>query len=322
MYEGIDISKEVRIERDKYTKRATLVIEIKEPWRLYSGYTVDSIDYTRTVLTGNGPGIFPVSIDTTSRSYFSIITQGGKIVFAERRLPMAGGYNFRDLGGYKTQEGRFTKWGKLFRADELSNLTPSDIVYLNSIPITTVIDFRAVAEAKRNQDNLPPSVKFTYPLTISPGNLSNEKIQADLCKNDISTQMEIMNKSLVMDPECIKAYRKFFYILQNGLSAPSVFHCTAGKDRTGMAAALVLYALGVDQKTIMQDYILSKDYIYDKYASFVAKYPRAKNLFTVKPSYLKAGLEQIKEEYGSIESFLTDVLCVNIDKLKQMYLYP
>lgn len=321
MYEGIDISKEVRIEKDKYTKRATLVIEVKEPWRLYYGHTVDSIDYSKVLLTGSGSGVFPLYIDTTSRSYFSLITKNSKTIFAERRLPMAGGYNFRDLGGYRTKDNRFVKWGKLFRSDELSNLTPSDVVYLNSIPITTVIDFRTPAEAKKCQDKLPPSVRFTYPLTISPGNLSNEGIQANLLKKDISAQMELMNKSLVTDLNCIKAYRKFFNILQNGLSAPALFHCTAGKDRTGMPTALLLYALGVDRNTIIYDYMLSKEYVYDKYASFVAKYPRAKNLFTVKSSYLKSGLEEIENVYESIENYLITVLGVNIEKLQRIYLY-
>lgn len=322
MYEGIDISKDARIERDKYTKRATLIVEIKDPWRLYIGYTVDSIDYSKAFLTGSGRGVFPLNIDTTTRSYFSLVTQGSKIILSERLLPMSGAYNFRDIGGYRTTDGRFVKWGKLFRADELSGLAPSDLVYLDSIALKTIIDFRAVAEAKRSQDKLPPSVKFSYPLTISPGSsLSNEGTKADLQKKDISVQMELMNRSLVTDPNCINAYRKFFSILQNGLSAPAVFHCTAGKDRTGMAAALLLYALGVDRKIIMKDYMLSKTYIHDKYATFVSKYPRAKNLFTVKSAYLKSGLDQIEKDYGSIQNYLITVLNVDIEKLRRMYLY-
>ena len=240
------VIQQVRIIKDKQTKATNLHIEIEGNWELYAGTSFESMNRETPILTGDGSGIFPLNISASIRIYFELATQKENLLLAERHLPMTGGYNFRDLGGFKTKDGRYTKWGKLFRADELSGLTEEDLKYLSSIPITSVIDFRAQNEVKRSPDNLPETVRFTYPIAITPGNLSSEGIQANLLSTNIDTQMKYMNRLLVSDPSCVRAFRIFFAIVQNNLSAPLIFHCSAGKDRTGMAAALVLYSLGVD----------------------------------------------------------------------------
>ncbi|MDR0824575.1 MAG: tyrosine-protein phosphatase [Prevotella sp.] len=308
------------IIRDKHTKAASFIIETESDWVLYAGNSLDSIDTSRPILSGNGSGEFPLSASTSTRVYFKLISGGIQLFLSERHLPMDGGYNFRDLGGFKTVEGRYTKWGKLFRADELSNLTDRDIEYLTNIPITSAIDFRAIAEARRSPDRLPNTVQFSYPIAITPGNLSTEGIHANLLKSNIDAQMKHMNRLLVSDPACVRAFRIFFAIIQNNLSAPLIFHCSAGKDRTGMAAALVLFSLGVDEETIMQDYLSSKIYLSDKYDAFIAKYPRAEPLFTVKRMFLQAGINQIKRDHSSVMNFLTKILKVDIIRMRRLYL--
>lgn len=309
-----------QIIRDKYTKKATLSLEAKGNWALYGGNSTDSINLSTPILKGNGSGLFPLKVSTSIRLYFELVCGDEKIIMAEKHLPMAGGYNFRDLGGIKTKEGRTVKWGKLFRADELSNLTEDDIKYLSSIPITSVIDFRAQNEARRSPDKLPSTVQFTYPIAITPGNLSSEGIQANLLKTNIDSHMKHMNRLLVSDPACVRAFRIFFAIVQNNLSAPLIFHCSAGKDRAGMATALVLFSLGVDETTVMEDYLMSKIYLSDKYDAFIAKYPRAESIFTVKKMFLQAGINQIKRSHGSILNFLTKELKVDIVKMRRLYL--
>ena len=314
------VIQKVHIIRDKKTRATSLNIEIEGYWELYAGTSFDSIDKTTPILTGNGSGVFPLNVNKSIRIYFELITDNGTLLLAERHLPMVGGYNFRDLGGFRTKEGRYTKWGKLFRADELSGLTKEDLEYLSSIPITSVIDFRAQSEVKRSPDKLPHTVRFTYPIAITPGNLSSEGIQANLLSTNIDTQMKYMNRLLVSDPPCVRAFRIFFAIVQNNLSAPLIFHCSAGKDRTGMAAALVLYSLGVDEQTIMEDYLASKIYLSDKYDAFIAKYPRAESIFTVKKMFLQAGINQIKRDHGSVMNYLTKELKVDIVKMRRLYL--
>lgn len=315
-----ETSLHAEILRDKYSKAASLKIETKGAWKLFVGNSVDNINKSKPILEGTGSGLFPLNVSASFRNYFEVTTSRKSRIIAERHLPMAGGYNFRDLGGIKTKDGRYIKWGKLFRADELSGLTNDDVLYLSSIPITSIIDFRAVTEMKRAPDKLPTSVKFSYPLSITPGNLSTEGIQANLLKTNIDIHMKQMNRILVSDPVCVNAFRKFFNIVQKRLSAPLIFHCSAGKDRTGMAAALLLFALGVSEEKIMDDYLMSKVFLADKYDVIIAKYPRAESIFTVKKMFLKAGINQIKRDYGTIDYFLENVLGVNIDKLQEMYL--
>ncbi|WP_029906511.1 tyrosine-protein phosphatase [Prevotella sp. 10(H)] len=312
--------RKAQIIREKYTKEASLKIEAKGAWSLYAGSSVDNINRTTPILSANGSGTFFLSVSTSIRIYFELVSGDERITLADRHLPMTGGYNFRDLGGFKTKDGRYTKWGVLFRADELSNLTAEDVKYLASIPIASVIDFRARAEARRSPDRLPSTVHFRYPIAITPGNLSREGVQANMLKTNIDSHMKNMNRLLVSDPVCVRAFRIFFAIIQNNLSSPLIFHCSAGKDRAGMAAALVLFALGVDEETIMEDYLMSKIYLSDKYDAFIAKYPRAESIFTVKRTFLQAGLNQIKRDHGSIMNFLTKELKVDIIKMRRLYL--
>lgn len=309
-----------QILRDKYTKEATLNIEVEGDWILYAGDSIETINRTYPILSGTGSGTFSLDVSTTIRIYFELVAGEEKMLLSETLLPMAGAYNFRDLGGIRTQEGRYVKWGKLFRADDLSNLTKEDVGYLASIPITSVVDFRAQSEARRTKDKLPDTVQFTYPIAITPGNLSTEGIQANLLKSNIDIHMKHMNRLLVSDPACVRAFRVFFAIAQNNLSAPLVFHCSAGKDRAGMGAALVLFALGVDEETVMQDYLMSKVYISDKYSAFIAKYPRAESIFTVKRMFLQAAINQIKRDHGTIMNFLTKELKVDIVRMRRIYL--
>ena len=322
MHREIEIDSDAKILRDKHTKRARLDILTNGIWRLYAGRSINSIDLSKPVLEGFGSGIFPIDVDTGYRSYFKlVIPNDGSINLAESQLPMEGAYNFRDLGGIRTKEGRRVKWGLLFRADDLSNLTYNDLKYLESIPITSVVDFRAIAETRRTPDKLPAGVRFTFPISITRMNLSTEGVKAKLEESNMDMYMKQMNRLLVSDPVCIRSYRTLFNILQHRLSAPIVFHCSAGKDRTGMAAALILFALGVDERTIMEDYLASRIYLADKYHSIVEKYPRAEAMFTVKRPFLLAGINQIKREHGTVESFLVKTLNVNIERMKDMYLY-
>lgn len=322
MHVEVTIDSEAKILRDKFTKKARLDILTEGVWRLYAGTSFNNIDLSKPVLEGKGSGVYPIDVDIDRRYYFKlVIPNDGCIFLSESQLPMEGAYNFRDLGGVLSRDGRRVRWGRLFRADDLSSLTDSDLAYLESIPITSVIDFRGIAETRRTPDRLPLGVRFTYPISITQMNLNTDVVQSRLQESNMDMYMKGMYRSLVTDPVCVKSYRTFFKILQHRLSAPIVFHCSAGKDRTGMAAALVLYALGVPEKTIMEDYLASRIYLENKYELVMARFPRAEAMFTVKKPFLQAGINQIKREYGSVESFLENTLDVDIDKMKEMYLY-
>lgn len=321
MFEGNDLMQNAQIVRDKNTKLATIKININGSWKLFAGPTVDSINFDNPLLIGEGSGTYALNVPDSIRSYFQLITEDGKAILAENHLPMNGGYNFRDLGGIRTVEGKYIKWGKLFRADDLLNLDDADLHYLSSIPIHSVVDFRSGEEIKEAPDKMPGSVYNDYHLILNPGNISMEHIKANLNNIDFSHYMEDINIQLVSDSNCISRYREFFKILQDEDNAPILYHCSAGKDRTGLATALILYSLGVDDKTIMEDYLLSGTYLQDKYNPMKERFPQLAPLLTVKSEYLQAALDKIKEDYGTIDNYLVTILDVDINKMKEIYLY-
>lgn len=321
VYEGEDISQSASIVRNKDTKQADLSINVDGTWTLYAGKSTDAIDYSHSY-TGSGKGIFPLDVNDSIRSYFQLITDNGKAILAERHLPMAGGFNFRDLGGIKTKEGKYVKWGKFFRTDELSDLTDADLSYLKNIPIVSVVDFRTKSEIELKPDKLPVSVKKHYEMNISPGNLDLKGFDLNqLAKLNIDSVMIAMNEALVTDSVIIDTYKQFFGLLQEESNLPLIFHCTAGKDRTGMGAALILFALGVDEATVMKDYLSSNIYLKDKYAKMIEERPFLEPMFTVKKEYLQTSIDLIKEKYGSVDNYLTNQLNVDIPKFREMYLY-
>lgn len=320
-YSGSDISHKASIIREKNTKQASLIIDTEGKWSLYAGRTVEGIDFTQNIATGEGGGTFPLNIADTARSYFQLVTEEGKAILSERHLPMTGGYNFRDIGGFKTKDGRYVKWGKVFRSDDLHKLTNQDLAYLSSIPLISIVDFRSVAERDSAPDINPASVVENYSFSINPGNLSSTNDIVKLSEDSLKNIMADINRMLVSDSLSIDQYRKFFALLQNNENIPLMFHCSAGKDRTGMGAALFLSALNVEENIIFEDYVSSNKYLGDKYAGIVKAYPQMKPVMGVDPEYLKAGFDEIKTRYGSIESYLVNTLDVDIDKMKSLYLY-
>lgn len=315
-----NINKIASIQRDKNTKTAVLKIKTEGPWQIFGGYTPDTIDYSSPIQSGTSTGKYTLDIDTNRHIFFGLRTNSEQGIIAEKHLPMAGGYNFRDLGGIENKNKQTIKWGKLFRSDDLQDLTPEDIFYLSSIPIHAIADLRTLGETKQSPDKLPPSVRRIYPLSITSGNLTPERISSYLGRDDMDKLMIEMNRSFITEPTCIDNFRILFHIMQDKTNLPLLYHCSAGKDRAGMATALILYSLGVPEETIIEDYMLSKKYLADKYAMIIEKYPQIEPLFSVKPEYLKAGIDQIIKSHKTIESFLTKTLKADIDHMQRIYL--
>lgn len=321
-FSGKDIISSFEILRDKTTKAASLEVREDTKWELYGGPSVEEIDFSKPIASGEGTGTFDLDVPTATRSYFQLVTPEGNAILADKHLPMEGGYNYRDMGGIRNNEGRYVKWGKVIRSDEMNKLTDADLAYLSSIPVVSVVDFRSQQEIAAAPDKLPESAKGHYIYSITPGNLT-EIVTSKTLPDSIHMNklMENMNELLVTDPDAVMQYKKFFVLLQDEEKLPLSFHCTAGKDRTGMGAALFLSALGVDEHTIMDNYLASNTYITDKYASIIKEMPQVQPLLEVRAEYLQAGLDKIKSEYGSMDNFLTNTLGVDLEKMKDMYLY-
>ncbi len=319
-YSGEDISTKAVILKDSKLKTTQIKVELNSPWKLYAGTSVDSIDFSNPIVSGNEAGTFTVDIPFLPRQYFQLTSSNGNAIFSERHLPMEGGYNFRDLGGYPTGDGRFVKWGMLFRTDDMYNLTETDLDYLSDVGLCTVVDFRSENEVEAAADKFPATAVNHVLLPIFPGNLSQiryDNMDPALFKN----YMNDMYASFCTDENIIDQYRQFFALLQDETKIPLSFHCSAGKDRTGIGAALFLYSLGVSEDIIIQDYLLSNQYLEGKYAALVAETPEFKIASRVEAEYMQITLSSIKENYGSVENYLENSLNVDIAKMKSMYLY-
>ncbi|OCT13588.1 hypothetical protein A8709_18520 [Paenibacillus pectinilyticus] len=269
----------------------------------------------------------------SGRTYFLIEGGGTSVITAERKVNVKGLDNFRDLGGYRTADGRTIKWGKLFRANELAALTTSDKQVVQDLGIRTDIDFRSQGEVAQKPDPQIPGVTYVWDPVMK--DLGNSTDITQLFKMDYASMMAMMEdgqRNMVSDPQ-VQAYKTMFELLKDPANGAIVYHCTAGKDRTGLGSALILLALGVDEKTIMQDYLLSNDYRAAgnqatlKYMAPMMTTEDSKKIATsilgVEPEWLQASLDEIKKQYGTYDVFFEKVLGVTAkdrEELKTMYL--
>jgi protein-tyrosine phosphatase len=168
-----------------------------------------------------------------------------------RLLPLVGAYNFRDLGGYPTRDGRVTRWGKLYRSDTLHELTDADLEVLREVGLSSIIDLRTTAELERTGRGLlgAEPVRHVHLPVVQEESVNQgapTEAQTDLAQRyrwylEVGRGALVSALTMVGDPE----------------SYPLVFHCAAGKDRTGVLAALVLDIIGVERNIIVEDYVLT-----------------------------------------------------------------
>ncbi|WP_282630050.1 tyrosine-protein phosphatase [Empedobacter sedimenti] len=242
------------------------------------------------------------------------------ITLNERNLPLEGGFNFRDLGEIINTKNQVIRKGLLIRSDDLANLTDNDLEILNDYPIRTIIDLRTTYERLKNPDHIPNSCNHEVHLDISSGHFENLVKQF---KKGISNPKEFMcniYEDFVLDKTCQMQYKKFFDIIQHKNRTPILFHCTAGKDRTGFATAMILAALKVDFETILDDYMDSNFYLEQKYAHILKINPDYKYLIEVYPEYLGKSFEVIETNFGSVENYLTDILGIDLQLMEELYL--
>ncbi|MGE0348571.1 tyrosine-protein phosphatase [Hydrogenophaga sp.] len=220
-----------------------------------------------------------------------------------RRL-LPGASNFRDLGGHTGHGGRRVRYGRVYRSDHLAGLTSEDLRLLKGMGLTHRIDFRGVAECAA----LPANVAgiSTLPLPIEPTVV--HRVEALLAQGTVPTEAETV--ALMCQTyqgfarEGAPVYARFFrHLLEH--STPLVFHCTAGKDRTGFAAALLLGALGVAHDDIVQDYLLT-NCLYRRSPLVHTRGPDhvMDVLWGVQPAFLEAAFTTIEREFGGLARYL------------------
>jgi protein-tyrosine phosphatase len=169
-----------------------------------------------------------------------------------RLLPLVGASNFRDLGGYPTTSGRPTRWGRLFRSDTLHELTEADVAVLRHLGLKTVIDLRTTVELEQTGRGLmeAEATQFVHLSVIDKDAGESRGIPAPI--DDHLSKRYLWYLDIGRD-----ALVAALTVMGEEASYPMVFHCAAGKDRTGVLAALVLEIAGVGRNTIVEDYMLT-----------------------------------------------------------------
>ena len=228
----------------------------------------------------------------------------------DRALPLAGASNFRDLGGYLGSDGRSVRWRKLFRSDHLGALTPDDARTLGELGVGRAFDFRGATERAAVPYDVQGVAQYSLPIEPTVVQRMKDLVEAGQTVSPEQTValMQQTYRAFVHD-NAARFATLFEHLLES--DAPLVFHCTAGKDRTGFAAALILMALGVPREVVMQDYLLTNEH-YRMPAFDESRVPREvlNVLWRVQEDFLNAALDAVDQDYGGMPAYLSRELKV------------
>jgi protein-tyrosine phosphatase len=229
--------------------------------------------------------------------------------------------NFRDFGGYKTQNGTCLKKGMLYRSGDLSKATDADLEHIASLGIKTICDLRSESERRREPDRVPAAKPFTF------FNIPMRPI-IDYHARSLGRLLSLMfgsERRMDYVAESYQAYREYatnylpqlkalFWRISNPENMPVLIHCSAGKDRTGVVSSLIQLVLGVSVETAMDDYLKTNGnlsaYTEDvfrrlsKLGYFGVPWKRLYiPLFAARADFLNAALEQVEEEFGAVDEW-------------------
>lgn len=246
--------------------------------------------------------------------------------------------NIRDLGGLVGYKGKTIKHRRLFRGGALNDISDKDAEILNSLHLTDIVDFRSKMEFVHRPDFIFDGVTYHNFTTFEHEHKKEDIVHDDgnllwfMNKNDTGFKHLVRTyKDLVDSSEGQEAYRNLFKVIMSRDDAVIYFHCSQGKDRVGIASYLIESALGVSEEDKIKDYLLSNiamDHRKDKLIESVKNRPfyneqYKKDLlevFSAKIEYLEEAINTINSKYGGIISYLENVLEVDINKLRKMYL--
>jgi protein-tyrosine phosphatase len=287
----------------------------------------DRIDSATPALSIKQPPAEVLVPAHTGRVYFHLKPPSGTPrVVSVRRLPLEGAPNFRDLGGYRSSDGRYTRWGLVYRSGHLANLTASDYQYLNNLGIRLVCDVRTEGEKTRFPTHWIGQVPEILAVPIGPD-------------RDAKVRQEQLRRSLASAgaaaPNLLSSYDRYvidfagqYGVMLRRLAAgdvPAVEHCSAGKDRTGIFSAILLTALGVPRDIVIQDYLLTNRYLMgpDSLEKTTVDLQRLLDLpqtpdrssvqvfLTARAETLDSAFETIDRTYGSFGNYLKDGLRIS-----------
>lgn len=256
-----------------------------------------------------------------------------------RVLKFRGVHNFRDLGGYVGADGKTVKWGVLFRSGNFTKASRKDQAKLLALGLTKVIDFRSEMERVQDPSRLPAALESEV-VTIPILDEANKKLMKemrvkvetrDFSMIDLDYNEFMRTTYVTLVTDFAGKFRTFFETLLANEGKPLVWHCTAGKDRTGISAAMLLKVLGVDEETIFDDYMLSRKHANARWPIVVLLFLRAgrqaarqmRGMSLVERNWIEKAFATIDEGWGNFETYRKEMLGLtdaDVAKLQEWYL--
>jgi protein-tyrosine phosphatase len=304
-------------------------------YKIFQGPSPSKINWEKFIETKENSLYFPPAPDK-GRIFFAVESTKDTLIVSERQIPTDDQPNFRDLGGLPTKDGRYVKWGTIYRSGKLSDLKKAELTYFSKLGIRTIVDLRNNIEIAKDPDRYPKGVNYIQiSLSDKEGKAYSRLKQMVLKEGYRRTKardlfvdvMKSFADTLARDVKPV-----FDFMLSDKEDIPMLYHCTGGKDRTGYVTAMILLALDVDRKTIIDDYLMSNYYRRD---SNLRSMKRARLIgldaetleyaILVRKEYMDAVFQVIDEKYGGNSAYLETKFGLTEAKrleLKKRYTVP
>ena len=276
------------------------------------GPTPETVDHDHALTVAAGQRSARLTDLGPGRHYISVAPHdgGAALVAAERRLPFEGVLNFRDLGGYRTAGGGRTKWGQVFRADSLHHLTPTDQALFEGLGLRVVYDLRTDRERVERPNAVTDAA--TLRSVWLPLIATNQLDSTTLAERLKDGEQFLLDVYRGMVANSAPVFGELLTGLTKPDGLPAVFHCAAGKDRTGMTAAILLTVLGVSDDDVLDDYELtSRHRSEQKRAEIISSLEHlglgpevAAGLLSTPRWVMETVMDGIRADYGSVEGYL------------------
>ncbi|PSL31345.1 tyrosine-protein phosphatase [Dyadobacter jiangsuensis] len=278
-----------------------------------------------------GPLMFSCKVSVPAKhdgkaAYHDLLTHGGdSVAVAQRYLGLENTVNFRDLGGLKTKEGRTVRKGMIYRSDNLSKLETKQFDQFNALRIASVYDLRTDHEIEGKEDHLPSNVRYRHTPVVEDNAGEIKGLKKRVLNGEI-TEQQAMDMTAKFYADAVTVHVGAVKAILNDITAsdqPVLYHCSAGKDRTGIVSALILSILNVDRQLIVDDYMLSNYYRRNRAEKTLGKAKLGRIikpklnmdaieiLSTVDESFIRATFNAIDSAYGGIDPFIENQLGID-----------
>ena len=229
----------------------------------------------------------------------------------DRHLRLKSVTNFRDLGGYRTQQRRTIAWRRIYRSGEFARISQEDYNKLTKeIGLTAVLDLRSNFEVERQGTGLPAGTKIKY-YNIAFITDGGKTADVEAHRYETFTNMGQFYLDIAQNKGFGDKVVKALEVIAEPKNHPLVFNCAIGKDRTGILAAMLLSTLGVAEKDIIEDYSLSDQYMgelrraLESHNDIPDDVKRLPDFFwRAEPTSMKLLLTTLRKEYGSVGDYL------------------